>query len=277
MADFLTRLAEKAMGVSKTVQPLIRPMFSSDIPFVNIPQFSAGPGAAYTEERQLDLENAPPPQPSMPAPQKNSQHGKTMRIEKRPETVVASDVIPENVGTDIGSTVANEERTLHGFSNPPERIEYPDTPYPDNSYSRAQKNEEITVQNETFLNKNNKTLDSCHDTPSKPGLSDIIKEQSHKIPVNKHVEYAGAAGHIVIPSKSVIQHDVTRHVHIEELKPREHRVIQEQKPVPPPVHITIGRIDVRAVTLSNQVASPRAQKPPLTSLDEYLRKRNGGA
>lgn len=46
--------------------------------------------------------------------------------------------------------------------------------------------------------------------------------------------------------------------------------------VPPAIKITIGRIDVRAVT--EQKARPRreSQPTPELSLDEYLRRRNGG-
>lgn len=46
--------------------------------------------------------------------------------------------------------------------------------------------------------------------------------------------------------------------------------------VAPTIHVTIGRIDVRAVTPSSPSLAPRARaRAPLTSLDEYLTQRNG--
>jgi hypothetical protein len=46
--------------------------------------------------------------------------------------------------------------------------------------------------------------------------------------------------------------------------------------VAPTIHVTIGRIDVRAVTPSSPSLAPRGRaRAPLKSLDEYLTQRNG--
>jgi hypothetical protein len=46
--------------------------------------------------------------------------------------------------------------------------------------------------------------------------------------------------------------------------------------VAPTIHVTIGRIDVRAITPSSPSLAPRARaRAPLKSLDEYLTQRNG--
>jgi len=46
---------------------------------------------------------------------------------------------------------------------------------------------------------------------------------------------------------------------------------------PPTIHVTIGRVEVRAVTAPAEPARPRERKaPPLRSLDQYLRERNEG-
>jgi len=48
-------------------------------------------------------------------------------------------------------------------------------------------------------------------------------------------------------------------------------------PAPAPtVHVTIGRIEVRAVTSPAPAPSRPASKPAVTSLEEYLRERSGG-
>ena len=47
--------------------------------------------------------------------------------------------------------------------------------------------------------------------------------------------------------------------------------------VAPAIHVTIGRVEVRAVTAPAEPARPRERKaPPLLSLDQYLRQRNEG-
>ena len=44
---------------------------------------------------------------------------------------------------------------------------------------------------------------------------------------------------------------------------------------PPTIHVTIGRVEVRAVTAPAESARSRERKaPPLRSLDQYLRERN---
>ena len=46
---------------------------------------------------------------------------------------------------------------------------------------------------------------------------------------------------------------------------------------PPPIHVTIGRIEVRAITPPAAPAARRPERPtPHLSLDDYLRSRNGG-
>jgi hypothetical protein len=48
-------------------------------------------------------------------------------------------------------------------------------------------------------------------------------------------------------------------------------------PNEPTINVTIGRIIVRAVTQPERQAQRTAQKPPILSLDDYLRARKGGA
>ncbi|MCB0231261.1 MAG: hypothetical protein KDH90_19445 [Anaerolineae bacterium] len=52
---------------------------------------------------------------------------------------------------------------------------------------------------------------------------------------------------------------------------------QPEPPPAPTIHVTIGRIEVRA-TPASTAASPSRPKPaPTMSLDDYLRQRNGGS
>ena len=49
----------------------------------------------------------------------------------------------------------------------------------------------------------------------------------------------------------------------------------EPRPAPPPIHVTIGRLEIRATPPATPTRSTRAAGPRL-SLDEYLRSRGGG-
>ncbi len=44
---------------------------------------------------------------------------------------------------------------------------------------------------------------------------------------------------------------------------------------PPAIHVTIGRVEVRAITAPAPPRSPAPPAPPKISLDEYLKQRNG--
>jgi len=67
---------------------------------------------------------------------------------------------------------------------------------------------------------------------------------------------------------------------VERMRPQspvpEFRPDPPERSVAPTIHVTIGRIDVRAVTPPSASVAPRARaRTPLKSLDEYLTQRNG--
>jgi hypothetical protein len=56
----------------------------------------------------------------------------------------------------------------------------------------------------------------------------------------------------------------------------EQPLVAREQPAPPTIHVSIGRIEVRAVTApAPQQQRPAAPAPPKLSLDEYLRAQNG--
>jgi hypothetical protein len=46
---------------------------------------------------------------------------------------------------------------------------------------------------------------------------------------------------------------------------------------PPAIHVTIGRVEVRAVMSPSALPKARSRVAPRPSLEEYLKQRNGGA
>jgi hypothetical protein len=57
-----------------------------------------------------------------------------------------------------------------------------------------------------------------------------------------------------------------------------HSVVRETTETAPPeaIHVSIGRIDVRATPAASPVAAPARSRPAPMGLDEYLRRRNEG-
>jgi hypothetical protein len=56
------------------------------------------------------------------------------------------------------------------------------------------------------------------------------------------------------------------------------RLKAQQEPLPAPtIHVTIGRIEVRATPAPASAPPSRPKPAPTMSLDDYLRQRNGGS
>src|ERR1039458_263580 len=51
----------------------------------------------------------------------------------------------------------------------------------------------------------------------------------------------------------------------------------EPRPSAPAIHVTIGRVEVRAIQSAAPKPKPAKPAPPKLSLDDYLQKRDGGA
>jgi hypothetical protein len=52
---------------------------------------------------------------------------------------------------------------------------------------------------------------------------------------------------------------------------------QQEPPPAPTIHVTIGRIEVRATPAPSSALPSRPKPAPTMSLDDYLRQRNGGS
>lgn len=55
------------------------------------------------------------------------------------------------------------------------------------------------------------------------------------------------------------------------------RISPPAAPAPPPIHVTIGRVEVRATAPSQPAQTPRRTAVPIMTLDDYLAERNGKA
>jgi hypothetical protein len=78
--------------------------------------------------------------------------------------------------------------------------------------------------------------------------------------------------HRITPSRIVVEPRQAPHVQPVPRSPRTHR----QPPAAPDVHVTIGRVEVRAVPAAEPPSRSRSVPSSLMSLEDYLRKRGEG-
>ena len=104
--------------------------------------------------------------------------------------------------------------------------------------------------------------------PNQTALSPIAEQTIKQVVINGETPTDAIA---VYPNQvnGFEQPQITRHVHSS-------TSLEQQTAAKPTIQITIGRIDVRAITQSTP-ASQRVAKPaPKISLDDYLRSSTGG-
>jgi hypothetical protein len=58
--------------------------------------------------------------------------------------------------------------------------------------------------------------------------------------------------------------------------PSEQRIVERSMAAPPSIHVSIGRIEVRAITPAPRASAPERRPATRLSLEQYLRERNEG-
>ncbi|MBX3057990.1 MAG: hypothetical protein KF770_16105 [Anaerolineae bacterium] len=114
--------------------------------------------------------------------------------------------------------------------------------------------------------------------PPAPALVEIVREQ----PIQPLPPVAAAPVGVPEPaSQPTTDPAAIRPEQIKPFIPANGRAPHHPPPVTPPepaptVHITIGRIEVRATPPPPAKAAQKQPRTPVLSLDDYLRQRNGG-
>ena len=214
MADFFTRLAERALGVAPVVAPDLPPMFAPRVQPMELSTETVAPA----QFANVAIPSGKPWLPNAPFDDSSSREAmKSIRERARRNDEVQSPLV------DLG------------FS--PNQAE-------DSAFS-IRRTQDVSPAAARYAG------DSSSNTPVST-IADAIKVRARK----------EAASPSPLPAHSP-EASVGWTIRAE--------------PAPPTIQVTIGRVEVRAVTAPAEAARPREGKaPPLLSLDQYLRQRNEG-
>ncbi|HYW47839.1 MAG TPA: hypothetical protein VE959_33540 [Bryobacteraceae bacterium] len=236
MADFLTRVAQRALGVAPVVQPLIAPQFAPVSRSAAAPE--SAPSASWGEVVENVAEHeSPAPRPAAratPVEAKDRERPRTELPADRVATVfkpamrdaAPRDTAPERAATDETGPEPGTRKSIEQPAVP--RVELP----------AARRAAEVRAED-----------------PSAPRAAIAAETRLVKEPA-------------AAPERQWR----------EPALPGERRDRQELSgaAAPPPIRITIGRIDVRAI-LPPAEAAPRkggANGRPALTLEKYTRQRN---
>ena len=119
--------------------------------------------------------------------------------------------------------------------------------------------------------------DSATPSPSGRGLGRGVADSAAPSPFGRGLGRGVATPELVTQPSSLIPHPLLAQLRAAlRPGPDERPLPTAQPPAPPPVvHIHIGRVEVRAAPPPARPAALARPAPPLQTLDDYLRRRNG--
>ncbi len=241
MSDFLTRLAERTLGLVPVAQPIIAPMFApntlNDIP-QGLVQSNGSQGALVKTQ-------ASPAQETSPVFSKSD-----LMIEaKFPE------MMTERNDNDIFKPISKSldskglPKSKHSKANISDRNE-PDEPSTDVV---------ISEQNQRNIQEPEHSLNAQKDV-SGPRI--VLDELSTRyIPAVPEAHHAETFTSMPYAHRKFRSQNVTA---------------PASSSSTPTIQVTIGRIEVRAITPPVAPAQRSRTPSPTLSLDDYLKQRNGG-
>jgi hypothetical protein len=249
MSDYLTRLVERSLGVVPQIEPLIAPLHApagqslslATEPIARIaPAAGAESDVAQGDTAPVDAPNATTSTPAA-IPSLETQ---TPRRERRSSELPARSDSEKYAGSGESKRLAPETQT-------------PETLHPVSlSLPPSKKSPE------------NRTTADPQPVIAVPAGAGVAAPNSPE-PARK------AAKALPGPQRVVVQPQVTAPRRSPPAFPPLSR--QQGRNEPPAIHVTIGRVEVRAVMPPPTPPRPAAPPPaaPKLSLEEYLKQRNG--
>lgn len=299
MPGFLTRLVERARGTGPAARPLIAPSYSpapelrgDRSPLVAADDHVEAEGARTPAGRGATRRlTAPAPESQPPdesaslssrdedaAPRATAQTLMPPRPIAPPAEHASGERADKEIAspTDHASAAGRESRTATNVKVTEIELLMPRTDRPTSPPPIFQPQPRATAARDA----QEPAADAAISSPSRPGPASAEQVSGERAKTSEasarqseHV--AEPAASAKSPAPRVIQVSTVRREVIstpgESAAAREH-VVES----PPTVHVSIGRVEVRAVA-PPRPAPPRAQAPaaPKMSLDEYLRSQDG--
>jgi len=290
MADFITRLAERALGVAPAVQPVMPPIFApepvSDSTSLEWEREATTPSDDLVRPRGPSVEERPPAREAPPAPRADAalahqkgQSGDALSpaVPESPRRTPESRPGPAHLGgsgsSERGAMTGKEDQrsssrtTAKNPRIPPGARSEPLRRTGPGPARRGLPLGPSSVENEsgeavfrpvgTLLDRGQeKTLPSA---PSSGAVVSLDASENAPPPVEPHMIRPRLDGYF-------------------ERGPQEPQVAPPESSTPA-IRVTIGRIEVRVITPPHMPPAQRtasARPAPALSLDDYLEQRNGG-
>ncbi|MCC6444421.1 MAG: hypothetical protein IT210_13330 [Armatimonadetes bacterium] len=286
MADFLTRLAERALGLAPTVEPVIAP------------RFAPGPGFEPEEQEPMPVfeeQSIEPPRqddaasrlPDPPALRNSPFAPAPLRPEPEPaaateESASSEATRPQPMSADVriyapdrqsapllplpeAPTVADISSQSAGMSQvsapiPTAPIEpLPQAPQAQN-VGQAQSIQERQAVKTILPYEAQVTVDTIQPRPRTEGHEPLVAEEPAPGPIRPlPVHPVAARPQVSSPPERAAGRDAPA-----------------DESGPPPIRVTIGRVEVRAVFPPPRPKAEPAKSGPALSLEDYLKQRSGG-
>lgn len=304
MPDFFTRLAERTLGLADTIQPIVPSLFAPGAPLIDA-ELAAEPAI---EERATQPDRAVPPE--IDAPAERQRPDQTRQAEPIPPRPVVRQPNAQPAPTVERVRPAQPQNNPGPGSEPTRTTPHAEAPHqiapsavpPTSPISpaagRSQPASQIMRRVEsTQIVSRAEPAPSSESRSPRPSIdpppTSITPSRSHSLvseqPVDR--ELPGTSTPLVPVAderqpQSVERREIATPVERPELVAREPSLPRHQftprTPEPPAaqpapqIHVSIGRIEVRAVTPPPAAApQPKPTPTPRMSLDDYLRSQNG--
>jgi hypothetical protein len=261
MSDFLTHLASRSVDQLPLVQPRLASRFEAQSAFSRTDLEGLNPkrlDSAHLELTELSPEEGPPDRPSIGSPQPRSkEYSSRLNGSTQPPPNAARS--PEHL-----SELRPENGVLETHSSQPRSPETANLIEP--SIVSPQPLVPFSALSNTSLQPSVQPLGSPGDPRSREAShdADSLMERQDKFSQNPQPASTG-------PSSIQLQPQITPRI-----EPSLLGFPAATPPPPPTIHVTIGRIEVRAHTAAASAKpAPRSPAPALT-LNQYLSQRSGG-
>lgn len=267
MADFLTRLARRAIGTEPTVRPVLAPLFA---PGPGLPADGAGDPFIVIEERVDDATqpvsaSRRPVRGAAPPSGPGGEPASTMSAPHPPPGAPVTPAVAPVEPSPVGSPVQTHSQTVASPASRPGHQQEADRPagqpttvaVPPLAVAPPERAEVVVAQ-------------AAAASANPPSVTESLPRsiQPAGLPTNAMSANTDRSGEQAArPVESVIA----------AMPPPAEAAPPQPSTMPPTIRVSIGRIDVRAVQAA--VSAPRRAvltAPTAPSLEEYLRARGGG-
>jgi hypothetical protein len=289
MADLLTTLTLRALGQAQTVQPMLRPMYAPQ-------ELTPAPGLPQVVEESTAFEPSGSPTAGKPEPLTGQSARPAIQSEAaevEPGQTIPPSLVPHSrekrpaplppffdeheageAKTDFFEMTGDETRPaappkslLSSLEQPRRQQEASVYPVPQPSAPRRMLVEpRLTSEDRGFVRAETPPGDMA------PYEADRVMNRPPLVPLS--IEEQGSAARRAI--REVVENRQAEPEVSAQPAPASWPEAPSLSETPPPaVHITIGRIEVRA-SLPAEKPAPAHPAAPKLSLDEYLRQQGGG-